>query len=134
MTREAVKDPICGREVDPLRARAVGIFGGVTYYFCSADCKGQFADPRKTPRPEGPPSPSEAHEMLASSQASSPPAASMPSALSIASASDEVNIDDTDKVAALPPPGRPRIRLGLLITLLVVTALLVSLAAHLTRR
>jgi YHS domain-containing protein len=42
-----VKDPICGKDVDTLRARAVGIFGGVTYYFCSADCKAQFKDPRQ---------------------------------------------------------------------------------------
>lgn len=41
------KDPICGKEVDTLRARAVGIFGGVTYYFCSAECKGKFKDPRQ---------------------------------------------------------------------------------------
>jgi YHS domain-containing protein len=46
------KDPVCGKEVDPLRARAVGIYGGVTYYFCSQDCKGKFVDPRKTPRDE----------------------------------------------------------------------------------
>jgi YHS domain-containing protein len=50
-----VKDPICGKEVDTLRARAVGIFGGVTYYFCSPECKSKFQDPRKTPR--DPPSP-----------------------------------------------------------------------------
>ena len=47
-----VKDPICGKEVDTLRARAVGIFGGVTYYFCSQECKAKFVDPRKSPRPE----------------------------------------------------------------------------------
>ncbi len=45
-----VKDPICGKDVDTLRARAVGIFGGVTYYFCSQECKSKFVDPRKTPR------------------------------------------------------------------------------------
>jgi YHS domain-containing protein len=45
-----VKDPVCGKEVDTLRARAVGIFGGVTYYFCSAECKAKYQDPRKTPR------------------------------------------------------------------------------------
>src|SRR5205823_6140000 len=33
---------------DTLRARAVGIFGGVTYYFCSADCKSKFKDPRQS--------------------------------------------------------------------------------------
>lgn len=45
-----VKDPICGKDVDTLRARAVGIFGGVTYYFCSADCKAKYQDPRHAPR------------------------------------------------------------------------------------
>jgi YHS domain-containing protein len=42
-----VKDPVCGKDVDTLRARAVAIFGGVTYYFCSAECKAKYADPRK---------------------------------------------------------------------------------------
>ena len=42
----ANKDPVCGKIVDPLRARAVGIFGGVTHYFCSPECKVRFADPR----------------------------------------------------------------------------------------
>jgi YHS domain-containing protein len=42
-----VKDPICGKDVDTLRARAVGIFGGVTYYFCSFECKAKFKDPRQ---------------------------------------------------------------------------------------
>src|SRR6185369_4810415 len=45
-----VKDPICGKDVDTLRARAVGIFGGATYYFCSQECKAQYIDPRKAPR------------------------------------------------------------------------------------
>lgn len=49
-----VKDPICGKDVDTLRARAVGIFGGVTYYFCSADCKSKFKDPRGTVAGEPP--------------------------------------------------------------------------------
>ncbi|MGZ3407992.1 MAG: YHS domain-containing protein [Polyangia bacterium] len=43
-----MKDPICGKDVDTLRARAVAIYGGVTYYFCSADCKAKYTDPRKT--------------------------------------------------------------------------------------
>ena len=42
-----VKDPICGKDVDTLRARAVGIFGGVTHYFCSQECKAKFVDPRQ---------------------------------------------------------------------------------------
>jgi YHS domain-containing protein len=52
-----VRDPICGKEVDTLRARAVGIYGGVTYYFCSAECKAKYVDPRKNPvapRTDGP--------------------------------------------------------------------------------
>jgi YHS domain-containing protein len=47
-----VKDPICGKDVDTLRARAVGIYGGVTYYFCSQECKAKYVDPRKAPRPD----------------------------------------------------------------------------------
>jgi YHS domain-containing protein len=43
-----VKDPICGKDVDTLRARAVGIFGGVTHYFCSQECKAKFVDPRQS--------------------------------------------------------------------------------------
>jgi YHS domain-containing protein len=46
-----VQDPICGKQVDTLRARAVGIFGGVTYYFCSAECKSKFKDPRQNSGP-----------------------------------------------------------------------------------
>src|SRR5207248_1939812 len=42
---------ICGKQVDTLRARAVGIFGGVTYYFCSAECKSKFKDPRQASGP-----------------------------------------------------------------------------------
>lgn len=49
--RKAV-DPVCGKEVDALRARAVGIFGGTTFYFCSIDCKSKYQDPRLTPRAE----------------------------------------------------------------------------------
>ena len=52
-----VKDPICGKDVDTLRARAVGIYGGVTFYFCSQDCKAKYVDPRKAPRPEPTPAP-----------------------------------------------------------------------------
>ncbi len=37
------QDPVCGAEVDPLRARAMGIFEGRTYYFCSAAHKEAFA-------------------------------------------------------------------------------------------
>jgi YHS domain-containing protein len=47
--------PICGKDVDPLRARAMGIFGGKQYYFCSQDCKAKFADPRKAPREDSQP-------------------------------------------------------------------------------
>jgi YHS domain-containing protein len=43
----AVQDPVCGKNVDPLRARAVGIYGGVTHYFCSVECKSRYVDPRQ---------------------------------------------------------------------------------------
>jgi YHS domain-containing protein len=50
-----VKDPICGKDVDTLRARAVGIFGGVTYYFCSQECKAKYVDPRQPAAAPPPP-------------------------------------------------------------------------------
>jgi YHS domain-containing protein len=50
-----IKDPVCGKPVDPLRARAVGIYGGVTHYFCSAECKARFVDPRRPEPDAGPP-------------------------------------------------------------------------------
>ncbi len=51
---DKTKCPICNKDVDPLRARAMGIFGGTQYYFCSPECKAKFADPRKAPRDEAP--------------------------------------------------------------------------------
>lgn len=39
------RDPICGQDVYPARARAAGLtseFGGKTYYFFTNDCKAQF--------------------------------------------------------------------------------------------
>src|SRR4029079_9237187 len=50
-----IRDPVCGKTVDPLRARAVGIYGGVTHYFCSAECKARFNDPRKPEADAAPP-------------------------------------------------------------------------------
>jgi RND family efflux transporter MFP subunit len=41
----AVKDPVCGMEVDQKRATAAGRkseYRGTTYYFCGDDCKKQF--------------------------------------------------------------------------------------------
>jgi YHS domain-containing protein len=39
-------DPVCGMEVTPVSAAAQSEFEGVTFYFCSEDCKRQFdADP-----------------------------------------------------------------------------------------
>jgi RND family efflux transporter MFP subunit len=38
-------DPVCGMEVDELRAKATGkmsIFNGKSYYFCADECKDQF--------------------------------------------------------------------------------------------
>jgi YHS domain-containing protein len=43
-----VKDPVCGMAVDPNNAQAKSDYQGMTYYFCSEDCKHQFdSDPKK---------------------------------------------------------------------------------------
>jgi len=55
------RDPVCGVEVDTLRARAVAIVDGKTFYFCSAAHKEQFlrapaaASESKAPSPVEPP-------------------------------------------------------------------------------
>lgn len=73
-----VKDPICGKDVDTLRARAVGIFGGVTYYFCSFDCKAKFQDPREASAGAAPP-PRDTGERRGRDPAALPPPPSSPS-------------------------------------------------------
>ncbi len=41
-------DPVCGMEVDPLRAAASGSFQGRTFYFCSVGCAKRFdEDPKR---------------------------------------------------------------------------------------
>jgi Cu+-exporting ATPase len=41
-------DPVCGKPVNVLRARAVAIVGGQTFYFCSTEHKAEFArDPAR---------------------------------------------------------------------------------------
>ncbi len=37
-----VIDPVCGRQVEPIRAAGESMFQQQTYYFCSQDCKGKF--------------------------------------------------------------------------------------------
>ena len=45
---EMVRDPVCGMEVDPENAAGSSTYQGVTYYFCSEDCRARFdADPAK---------------------------------------------------------------------------------------
>jgi Cu(I)/Ag(I) efflux system membrane fusion protein len=45
------KDPTCGMEVDPAKAKASGnvlVYRGTTYYFCSSGCKDKFQrDPQR---------------------------------------------------------------------------------------
>ena len=42
------KDPVCGMDVDPHRAKHRADHGGRTYYFCSAGCRERFeADPAR---------------------------------------------------------------------------------------
>ena len=44
----AVKDPVCGMEVDPRVATGKSVHKGQTYYFCAVGCKTRFdADPGK---------------------------------------------------------------------------------------
>jgi YHS domain-containing protein len=98
-----VRDPVCGKPVDPLRARAVGIFGGVTYYFCSAECKAKYKDPRNPPRPAGAPvipasiraqAAEEAKRAEMVAKTGAPPPAAPPAAA-------------TEKRAAPPPAASP---------------------------
>jgi Cu+-exporting ATPase len=35
-------DPVCGMEVNPASAEAQSEYSGVTYYFCSVECKERF--------------------------------------------------------------------------------------------
>jgi 3-hydroxybutyryl-CoA dehydratase len=37
-----LKDPVCGMDVTYESAQARSEYDGVTYYFCSLDCKEQF--------------------------------------------------------------------------------------------
>jgi heavy metal translocating P-type ATPase len=46
MTRERVRDPVCGMDVDPANATARVEYEGTSYYFCSARCVETF---RKNP-------------------------------------------------------------------------------------
>src|SRR5512135_1555357 len=41
-SQAAVRDPICGMEIDPARAFATRIFDEETFYFCSERCVQQF--------------------------------------------------------------------------------------------
>lgn len=36
------KDPVCGMSVDRGKAAGASVYGGRTYYFCSASCRDQF--------------------------------------------------------------------------------------------
>ena len=48
------KDPVCGMSVDPATSKHQADHAGVTYYFCSAGCRGKFvADPSRFLRGAG---------------------------------------------------------------------------------
>jgi Cu+-exporting ATPase len=48
MASEKRIDPVCGMEVDPEKAAGTSTYRGVSYYFCSLDCKKEFdANPTK---------------------------------------------------------------------------------------
>ncbi|HET6375570.1 MAG TPA: heavy metal translocating P-type ATPase, partial [Methylocella sp.] len=59
---QAVRDPVCGMEVDPVSSGFQAEYGGGTYYFCSARCKEKFtAEPARYVRDRTPPGPSAPH-------------------------------------------------------------------------
>jgi P-type Cu+ transporter len=37
-----MKDPVCGKEIDPVQAAGESSYGGQTYYFCCPTCKERF--------------------------------------------------------------------------------------------
>ncbi len=37
-----VIDPICGMQIEPMRAAGESTYQGQTYYFCSEECKSKF--------------------------------------------------------------------------------------------
>ena len=56
-TTTAQTDPICGMQVDPIRAAGSSEHAGETYYFCSFGCKARFdknpAEFTQAARPQG---------------------------------------------------------------------------------
>ena len=150
--RDPQRDPVCGQPVDPLRARAVGIWGARTYYFCSPEHKAEFgrnpaaylgASPRtSTPvTPAAAPTPTPARRRLLTPSA--PVAASTPSPTPTPT-SPSATVPDGRPANATPVPMRildegsgpiapPRSRTGLYV-LLTVAALVVALLALLARR
>lgn len=133
-----------------MRAGAVGIYGGVTYYFCSAECKAAYRDPRRTPRtaaqpgnpaqrgagsaPAAPPRRSDpAAEPAAVSTAAAAPAAPLPSPLAIeptesTGAQEEQLALSSEAAPELAPAAGKRpmgLYVGLAVVALVVVLLLV---------
>lgn len=50
---DAVKDPVCGMDVDPAKTEHHYEYQDSTWYFCSSGCKGKFsADPKSYLKPE----------------------------------------------------------------------------------
>lgn len=41
-SRMAVKDPVCGMTIEQSDARPTSEYHGVTYFFCSTECKEEF--------------------------------------------------------------------------------------------
>jgi Cu+-exporting ATPase len=45
---DAMKDPVCGMDVDPAKAAGTSEYQGKTYYFCAKSCKTKFdANPQQ---------------------------------------------------------------------------------------
>jgi YHS domain-containing protein len=124
-----VQDPICGKEVDTLRARAVGIFGGVTYYFCSAECKAKFVDPRQTPRepvaatvaPASKPK-KDKSEKIELAPPSEPRVAAAAPAVDASSEALAANLDNES-----PPRGHGRLWLVIAVVMLLIATAVLSM-------
>jgi Cu+-exporting ATPase len=50
---EMAKDPVCGMQVDEMKAAGQTSFDGRTYFFCSASCKKKFEEDPKRYAQEG---------------------------------------------------------------------------------
>jgi YHS domain-containing protein len=99
--------PVCGKPVDPLRAGAVGIYGGSFVYFCSDACRATFGGRSGSKPPERTASaPPRAASAEPPAPASSLPSAP-PSAMSSVPPSSRSPLPSAVASRSAPPPSAP---------------------------